>query len=102
MILDSCNEDTPQVKQLISQYFDYLFVCLMVFNATFNNISVISWRSVVLVEKNTDLSQVIDKLYHSYQKATKRTQHNPFNQKPSKLDENKNSIYLSNMRTFSK
>ena len=41
----------------------------MVFNAT--NISAISWRSVVLVEetrgpgkKPTDLSQVIDKLYH--------------------------------------
>ena len=28
-----------------------LFVCLMVFNATFNNISVISWRSVILVEE---------------------------------------------------
>ena len=27
-----------------------LFVCLMVFNATFNNISAISWRSVLLVE----------------------------------------------------
>jgi hypothetical protein len=43
---------------------------LMVFNATFNNISVISWRSVLLVEetkypeKTTDLSQVTDKLYH--------------------------------------
>jgi hypothetical protein len=39
----------------------------MVFNATFNNISVISWWSVVLVEspvKTTDLSQVTDKLYH--------------------------------------
>jgi hypothetical protein len=36
----------------------------VVFNATFNNISGISWRSVLLVEKNTDLSQVIDKLYH--------------------------------------
>jgi len=42
----------------------------MVSNATFNNISVISWRSVLLVEeteypeKNTDLSQVTDKLYH--------------------------------------
>jgi hypothetical protein len=46
---------------------DRLFVCLMVFNATFNNISVISWRSVLLVEdpeKTTDLSQVTDKLYH--------------------------------------
>ena len=28
-----------------------LFVCLMVFNATFNNISVILWRSVLLVEE---------------------------------------------------
>jgi hypothetical protein len=29
----------------------FLFVCLMVFNATFNNISVISWKSVLLVEE---------------------------------------------------
>ena len=42
----------------------------MVFNATFNTISVISCRSVLLVEKTgvpekyTDLSQVTDKLYH--------------------------------------
>ena len=35
--------------------------------ANFNNISVISWRSILLVEypeKPTDLSQVTDKLYH--------------------------------------
>jgi hypothetical protein len=31
----------------------------MVFNATFNNISVISWQ------KTTNLQQVIDKLYHT-------------------------------------
>ena len=42
----------------------------MVFNVTFNNISVISWWSVLLVEetgvpeKPTDLSQVTDNLYH--------------------------------------
>jgi len=42
----------------------------MVFNATFNNISVISWRSVLLVEetraqeKSTDISQAIDIIYH--------------------------------------
>jgi len=45
-------------------------VGFMVFNATFNNISVISWWSVLLVEetedqeKTIDLSQVTDKLYH--------------------------------------
>jgi hypothetical protein len=37
----------------------------MVFNATFNNISVISWRSVLLVEKpNKDMPQVTEKLDH--------------------------------------
>jgi hypothetical protein len=41
----------------------------MVFKATFNNISVILWQSILLVEEtggprhNTDLSQVSDKLY---------------------------------------
>ena len=36
----------------------------MVFNATFNNISVLLWRSVLMMEETTDLSQVTDKLYH--------------------------------------
>jgi len=39
----------------------------MVLNVTFNNSSVLSWRSVLLVKetgKPTDLSQVTDKLYH--------------------------------------
>jgi hypothetical protein len=40
----------------------------MVFNATFNNISVISWWSVLLVEDTAvpeeNLSQVTDKLYY--------------------------------------
>jgi hypothetical protein len=45
-------------------------VCLMVFNATVNNILAISWWSVLLVEETgdpentTNLSQVNDKLYH--------------------------------------
>jgi len=30
---------------------EVLFVCLMVFNATFNNISAISWQSVLSVEE---------------------------------------------------
>ena len=36
----------------------------MVLNANFNNISVISWWSVLLVEVTTDLSQVTDEFYH--------------------------------------
>ena len=36
----------------------------MVFNATLNNTSAISWWSVLLEEKITDLSQVIYRLYH--------------------------------------
>jgi hypothetical protein len=35
----------------------FLFVCLMVFNATFNNISAISWRSVLLVEETGRLGE---------------------------------------------
>jgi len=35
---------------------------VMGLNATFNNISVISWLSVLLVEETTDLLQVTDKL----------------------------------------
>ena len=31
--------------------FVFLFVCLMVFSATFNNIAAISWRSVLMVEE---------------------------------------------------
>jgi hypothetical protein len=36
----------------------------MVLNTSFNNISVISWQSVLLVEKTSDLLQVTDNLYH--------------------------------------
>jgi len=35
----------------------------MVFNATFNNISVILWQSVLLVEETRVLSQVTNKLH---------------------------------------
>ena len=38
-----------------------LFVCLMVFNATFNNISDVSWWSVLLVEYP---EKITNKLYH--------------------------------------
>ena len=53
----------------------------MVFNATFNNISVIMWQSVLLVEETTDLSQVSDKLYHMLYRVhltTNRVRHHNF------------------------
>jgi hypothetical protein len=68
--------DTVIHRKTILAYLGLLFLqswnndlvgWFMVFNATFNNISVISWRSVLLVEypeKTTDLLQVTDKLYH--------------------------------------
>ena len=40
---------TQFLSSVDSQFF--MFVCQRVFNATFNNISVISWRSVLLVEQ---------------------------------------------------
>ena len=39
------------IVRFTSTYAICLFVCLMVFNATFNNSSVISWRSVLLMEE---------------------------------------------------
>ena len=47
----------------------HMTVIVMVFNATVNTISVISWRSVwwrkpEYTEKTTDLPEVTDKLYH--------------------------------------
>jgi hypothetical protein len=44
----------------------------MVFDATFNDISAISWRSALLTEETTDLSQVADKLYHNVVSSTPR------------------------------
>ena len=41
-----------------------MFVCLMVFNATFNNISVISWWSVLLWRNPEDPEKTTNKLYH--------------------------------------
>jgi hypothetical protein len=50
-------------------YLSMSYFRFMVFNTTFNNISAISWWSVLLLEetiipeKTTNLSQVTDKLY---------------------------------------
>jgi len=48
-------------------FYNGLGLGLWCFMPLFNNISVISWRSVLLVEETgvpTDLSQVTDKLFH--------------------------------------
>jgi hypothetical protein len=49
------NNVLPLGQDTREQPFDFLsitFVCLMVFNATFNNISALSWWSVLLVEES--------------------------------------------------
>jgi hypothetical protein len=64
------NQGSITLEIYAKMTFECKFVCLMVFNATFNNILVISLRSVLLMEetggpeKTTNLSQVTDKLYH--------------------------------------
>jgi hypothetical protein len=68
-----CSERVPHVEQELLTFPEHLSSSkfrAMVFNATFNNISVISWRSVLLVEEtgvpgeNHRLSQVTDKRIH--------------------------------------
>ena len=44
----------------------------MVLNATFNNISFTSWRSVLCMEETTNLPQFTDKRYHSVVSGTPR------------------------------
>jgi hypothetical protein len=56
-------------------------VRVMVFNATFNNISVIMWRSVLLVKETrvpgetTDLSQITDKFIYIINDVSSKTRH---------------------------
>ena len=47
--------------QILTKSWKWLW--FMVFNTTFNNISVISWRKLEYPEKTNDLSQVTDKLF---------------------------------------
>ena len=77
-LFNDCNFNSAVMRSrrywFIIIVFSQPTLCLvgwcMVFNATFNTISVILWRSVLLVgkteypEKSTDLSRVTDKLDH--------------------------------------
>ena len=61
ILLNKCNCRRPYFSNEMFSYmyieiverlsYTWLFVCLMVLSATYNNISVISWRSVLLVEE---------------------------------------------------
>jgi hypothetical protein len=60
------------MRMVVSLLRDYIFYIerVMVFNATFNNISVISWRSVLLLEETTDLPPIT--LSHNVVSSTPR------------------------------
>ena len=50
--LDHNQLETPHISIIYQVIIiTMLFVCLMVFNVTFSNMSVISWRSILLVEE---------------------------------------------------
>ena len=55
MIIQMCKTSKEQVISMLSVGYilvrHIMFVCLMVLNATFKNISVISWRSVLVMEE---------------------------------------------------
>ena len=67
LIMHSCKEKYACMLISNMRNFRQIWFWFMVFNATFNNISAISWRSVLLVEetgKNHRPVEVTDKLYH--------------------------------------
>jgi predicted secreted protein len=64
--LNSEDQQNDQYHQNEQSRFIYLF---LVFNATFSNISAISWRPVLVMEEEysermTDYGQAIGKLHH--------------------------------------
>ena len=67
-MLDFMSLLTPNHWWVVSNnlYPSYLYgrKRTVVFNATFNSISVISWRLVLLMEETTDMSEVTDNLYN--------------------------------------
>jgi hypothetical protein len=72
MVINSININTNILSQVVEhrKKTTTYGVRVIVFNATFNNITVISWRSILLVEetsvpgKTSDMPQVSSYLYH--------------------------------------
>jgi hypothetical protein len=56
--MEICRNYRHILFDLLIQY-SKIRVRVMVFNAAFNNISVISWLSVVLVEENIDIQFIV-------------------------------------------
>ena len=51
VILQSNQNELLEIKPLVIYSHSICLIGLMVFNVTFNNISVIAWRSVLLLEE---------------------------------------------------
>ena len=68
--VNTCSYTIVWYRKILTFFSCLVWVRFMIFNATFINISVISWPSVLLVEKTSvpgghhDLWQVTDKRYH--------------------------------------
>jgi hypothetical protein len=61
---------TAVILYILNTITIFFFYCFMVFNPTLNNISVISWQSVLLVEETGEPLEnhrpvASDKLYHN-------------------------------------
>jgi hypothetical protein len=75
---------------MATTYNGFVLVGFLVFNATFNNISVISWQSVLLVEETNITQYVLDTTLHkqthimqirhgpSYKQLEVKTNRTPF------------------------
>jgi hypothetical protein len=79
-----CSQELSVVLQLplLSWWFG---ICFMVFNATFNNISVISWWSVLLVEEtHRPAASHLQTLSHNVVSSTPRNEQDSHSQLKSK------------------
>jgi hypothetical protein len=68
LVLNSNHSSNMSIYWLLFQWAGHFFplngLPVMVVSTSFNNISVILWWLVLLLEETTDMRQVTDKLYH--------------------------------------